>query len=67
MAKIWSRVANANKKIACDNPDCKRTDRPLYVWHGASGKDSILLCDICTIRSLPKDEGEPWPKANEMP
>lgn len=50
-----SRIANENKDIECENPECNRTDRPLYIWHGDDGTGSMLICDICTVKSEIKE------------
>lgn len=54
--KHWSKIPNENQTISCENEDCNRTDRPLYVWHGENGKDSILLCDICILKTMTKPQ-----------
>lgn len=58
--KIWSRIPNDEKTVECENPDCGRKDRPLYVWHGEDGKCSLLLCDLCTVESMSMND-EVWP------
>ncbi len=49
-----SRIANKDKTIKCENPDCGRKDRPLYIWHPPTEDKitgSLLICDICTVRT----------------
>ncbi len=49
--KFESRIPNENQTLSCENPECGRKDRPLYVWHSDNGRHSILICDICTVKS----------------
>ena len=58
MNQFKSKLSNEDHKLACENPECGRKDRPLYIWFGEDGTDSALYCDICTVRSLPKQSQE---------
>lgn len=41
--------------LACENPECCRTDRPLYLWHAVDGRHSMFLCDICFVKTEAKN------------
>jgi len=51
-ANFNTRIPNEDHKLACENPDCNRKDRPLYVFHGDNGEGSMLLCDICMVKTV---------------
>lgn len=54
-----------NEPLPCENPECARTDRPLFIWHGENGTGAALFCDICTVKALPRQSQEIIDEINE--